>query len=137
MAKVLCVDCNPVLLEKWTDALQSAGHNVLSTASGKRALELFVQSELDLIVLDYRAREVYGGEVALRMRTLRPDVPILMLCGAYWWPPEAALKLVNGLHVKADGAQQLVDKVAEMLAKPDSAKISALGTDAAVEGAAA
>lgn len=118
MAKVLCVDCNPVLLEKWTEALKAAGHDVHATASGKRALEVFVQCELDAVVLDYRAREVYGGEVALRMRTLRPEVPILMLCGAYWWPPEAALKLVDGLHVKADGAQQLVDKVAEMLSRP-------------------
>lgn len=134
MAKVLCVDCNPVLLEKWTEALRAAGHTVLPTSSGKRALELFVQSELDAVVLDYRAREVYGGEVALRMRTLRPDVLILMLCGAYWWPPEAALKLVDGLHVKADGAQQLVDKLAELLAAPRSAQA---GSDPKVEGAVA
>ncbi len=118
MANVLCVDCNPTLLEKWTDALKAAGHNVLSTSSGKRALELFVQSNLDIIVLDYRAREIYGGEVALRMRALRPDVPILMLCGAYWWPPEAAINLVNGLHVKADGANVLVDQVNKLLEKP-------------------
>jgi CheY-like chemotaxis protein len=115
MANVLCVDCNPVLLETWTKALVEAGHLVTSTASGKRALEIFVQAPLDVVVLDYRAREVYGGEVALRMRALRPEIPILMLCGAYWWPPEAALNLVNGLHVKADGAQQLVEKVAELL----------------------
>lgn len=116
MARVLCVDCNPVLLETWTAALVAAGHNVLSTSSGKRALELFVQCPLDLVVLDYRAREVYGGEVALRMRALRPEVPILMLCGAYWWPPEAAINLVNGLHVKADGANVLVDQVNTLLA---------------------
>jgi CheY-like chemotaxis protein len=130
MAKVLCVDCNPALLEKWTEALKAAGHTVHATASGKRALELFVQTELDAVVLDYRAREVYGGEVALRMRTLRPTVPILMLCGAYWWPPEAALKLVDGLHVKADGAQQLVDKVAELLAAPKSAAAKTPATGA-------
>ncbi|MBI2677935.1 MAG: response regulator [Candidatus Koribacter versatilis] len=116
MARVLCVDCNAVLLEKWTAALIEAGHTVLSTSSGKRALELFVQCPLDLVVLDYRAREVYGGEVALRMRALRPDVPILMLCGAYWWPPEAAINLVNGLHVKADGANVLVEQVNTLLA---------------------
>ena len=118
MANVLCVDCNPALLEKWTTALQQAGHNVHATASGKRALEIFVHANLDIVVLDYRAREVYGGEVALRMRALRPDVPILMLCGAYWWPPEAAINLVNGLHVKADGAQILVDHVNQLLQKP-------------------
>jgi CheY-like chemotaxis protein len=117
MANVLCVDCNPVLLDTWTTALAQAGHLVLSTSSGKRALELFVQCPLDIVVLDYRAREVYGGEVALRMRALRPDVPILMLCGAYWWPPEAAINLVNGLHVKADGAQVLVDQVNALLAE--------------------
>jgi CheY-like chemotaxis protein len=116
MANVLCVDCNPVLLETWTTALAEAGHSVLPTASGKRALELFVQSPLDIVVLDYRAREIYGGEVALRMRALRPDVPILMLCVAYWWPPEAAINMVNGLHVKADGAQVLVDHVNTLLA---------------------
>jgi CheY-like chemotaxis protein len=131
MANVLCVDCNPMLLERWSEALAAAGHNVLSTASGKRALELFVQSELDLVVLDYRAREVYGGEVALRMRALRPDVPIIMLCGAYWWPPEAAINLVNGLHIKADGANILVDRVAQLLAaRPDAPAAAAAGPSA-------
>src|SRR3954468_20999298 len=131
MANVLCVDCNPMLLERWSEALAAAGHNVLPTGSGKRALELFVQSPLDIVVLDYRAREVYGGEVALRMRALRPDVPILMLCGAYWWPPEAAINLVNGLHVKADGAQQLVDKLEELLA-PKNAASKSTGSAGAV-----
>jgi len=117
MANVLCVDCNPFLLERWTNALRAAGHDVLPTASGKHALELFVHHPLDLVVLDYRAREVYGGEVALRMRALRPEVPILMLCGAYWWPPEAALNLVNGLHVKADGVDVLVEHANKLLAE--------------------
>src|SRR3954471_21903602 len=131
MANVLCVDCNQALLDKWTEALRAAGHNVLPTGSGKRALELFVQSPLDIVVLDYRAREVYGGEVALRMRALRPDVPILMLCGAYWWPPEAAINLVNGLHIKADGANILVDRVAQLLAaRPDASAAAAAGSAA-------
>ena len=49
MAKVLCVDCNPVLLEKWTAALQSAGHNVLSTASGKRATGVRVTGDAVIV----------------------------------------------------------------------------------------
>jgi len=44
-------------------------------------------------------------------------VPILMLCGAYWWPPEAALNLVNGLHVKADGVDVLVEHANKLLAE--------------------
>ncbi len=115
MATILCIDCNPVLLERWTNALTEAGHTVHSTSSGKQGLEYFVHYDFDLVVLDYRAREVYGGEVALRLRQLRPDLPILMLCGAYWWPPEAAINLVNGLHVKADGADVLVQQVSELL----------------------
>jgi CheY-like chemotaxis protein len=116
MATILCIDCNPVLLEKWTNALIESGHTVYSTSSGKQGLEYFVHYNFDLVVLDYRAREIYGGEVALRLRQLRPELPILMLCGAYWWPPEAAINLVNGLHVKADGADVLVDHVNKLLA---------------------
>jgi hypothetical protein len=73
--------------------------------------------------------------VALRMRALRPDVPIIMLCGAYWWPPEAAINLVNGLHVKADGANILVDRVAELLAAKPPASASAAAGSAATPAA--
>lgn len=112
---VLCIDCNPNLLQTWTTALTGAGYDVLSTGSGKTGLEYFEREEVGIVVLDYRAREIYGGEVALKMRAQRPDVPIIMLCGSYWWPPETALQLVNALVVKADGAQVLVDKVGELL----------------------
>ena len=118
---ILCIDGKPEALEVWKAALEGAGYSVLATTSGNQGLELFRQGGADLVVVDLKSRDTHGAEVARQLRKLNPRLPIIMLCGSYWWPPEAALEFVSALVIKGDGAQAVVDKVQELLAAPAAA----------------
>ena len=112
---ILCIDGKPEALEVWKAALEGAGYRVLATTSGNQGIDIFQQGGVDLVVVDLKSRDTHGAEVARQLRQRDPRLPVIMLCGSYWWPPEAALEFVSALVIKGDGAQAIVDKVQELL----------------------
>ena len=121
---ILCIDGKPEALEVWKAALEGAGYSVLATTSGNQGIDLFRQGGADLVVVDLKSRDTHGAEVAHQLRKINPSLPVIMLCGSYWWPPEAALEFVSALVIKGDGAQAIVDKVQELLTAPAAPKTS-------------
>lgn len=59
--------------------LEKAGYNVIgATSNGRRAIQLFADERPDLVVLDIPLDEIDGIEVCKTMKTLSPDIPIIM-----------------------------------------------------------
>ena len=58
--------------------LSRAGHEVVSATDGEEALEVFRESDPDLVVLDLMLPKISGLEVCRRMRADR-SVPLIML----------------------------------------------------------
>jgi CheY-like chemotaxis protein len=54
-------------------------HNVVEAKNGQEALELFHQSILDLVIIDYFMPQMEGREVAAQMKLSAPYLPILMI----------------------------------------------------------
>ena len=78
MAKVLIVDDEPNIREVVGLYLRRDGHAVVSATDGEEALEVFRESEPDLVVLDLMLPKISGLEVCRRMRADR-RVPLIML----------------------------------------------------------
>jgi DNA-binding response OmpR family regulator len=78
VAKILVVDDEPNIREVVSLYLRRHGHDVVSATDGEEALEVFRESEPDLVVLDLMLPKVSGLEVCRRMRTDR-RVPLIML----------------------------------------------------------
>ena len=78
MAKVLIVDDEPNIREVVGLYLRRDGHTVVSATDGEEALEVFRESEPDLVVLDLMLPKISGLEVCRRMRADR-RVPLIML----------------------------------------------------------
>ncbi|MGH3148295.1 MAG: response regulator [Rubrobacter sp.] len=78
MAKVLIVDDEPNIREVVGLYLRRDGHDVVSAADGEEALEVFRESEPDLVVLDLMLPRLSGLEVCRRMQAER-RVPLIML----------------------------------------------------------
>src|SRR5579864_3507897 len=79
---LLCIDDNQDVLECEKSFLESFGYTVLTAASGGQGLELASIYPVDLVVVDYVMPEMNGQEVAIEMRRLRPQAPIILLTGA-------------------------------------------------------
>ncbi len=59
--------------------LQEEGYSVVRARDGREAIDIFAPDRFDLIVLDLMLPYVDGFEVAERIRSVSPQVPILML----------------------------------------------------------
>jgi two-component system cell cycle sensor histidine kinase/response regulator CckA len=110
---VLCIDDNEDMLECERAFLESFGYTVLTAPSGGKALELASVHSVDVIVVDYFMPEMNGQEVAIEMRRLRPQAPIIMLSGAMDIP-EQALKSVDAFIAKDQLASHLLTAIVQL-----------------------
>ncbi len=82
--RILVVDDHPTALEVIRQILESFSLDVITSASGRRALQLAGDgSNFDLVLLDYRMPGMNGVELAEAYRALPAgaDVPLIMLSG--------------------------------------------------------
>ena len=110
---VLCIDDNQDVLDCEKAFLESFGYTVLTAASGGKGLELASVHSIDVVIVDYFMPEMNGQEVAIEMRRLRPQAPIIMLSGAVD-VPEQALKWVDAFIAKDRLASQLLPAIAQL-----------------------
>jgi CheY-like chemotaxis protein len=107
---VLCVDDERVGLHVRKLLLERSGYKVLTAMDGPAGLNLFQQNPIQAVVLDYAMPGMHGGEVAARMRALKPEVPIVLL-SAYVGLPSEITSLVNVYMTKGEGAPALLEKL--------------------------
>src|SRR5579864_9686033 len=91
-AVLLCIDDDEDVLECEKSFLESFGYTVPTAASGGKGLELASRHSVDLVIVDYLMPEMNGHEVAVEIKRLKPQAPIIMLSAAVD-VPEQALKL--------------------------------------------
>jgi len=112
-AVLLCSDDNEDVLECEKSFLETFGYTVLTAPSGGKGLELASIHSVDVVIVDYFMPEMNGAEVAIEMRRLRPQAPIIMLSGAVD-VPEQALKWVDAFIPKDCLASQLLPMIAQL-----------------------
>jgi CheY-like chemotaxis protein len=110
---VLCIDDNQDVLECEKAFLETFGYTVLTAPSGSKGLELASVHSVDVVIVDYFMPGMSGPEVAIEMRRLRPQAPIIMLSGAVD-VPEQVLKWVDAFVAKDDLASQLLPAIAQL-----------------------
>ena len=113
-ASVLCIDDEVLGLEIRKVVFERAGYKVLAASEGQTAIRLFLENDVDAVVLDYAMPGMNGSQVARALREIKPDVPILLL-SAYLSLPEEASQWVDLIVNKGDGAPTLLLKVGELL----------------------
>jgi CheY-like chemotaxis protein len=110
---VLCIDDNQDVLECEKAFLETFGYTVLTAPSGSKGLELASAHSVDVVIVDYFMPGMSGPEVAIEMRRLRPQAPIIMLSGAVD-VPEQVLKWVDAFVAKDRLASQLLSVIAQL-----------------------
>jgi CheY-like chemotaxis protein len=111
---VLCVDDEVVGLQVRKILLERAGYRVLTASDGPSGLEIFCSEPVEAVVLDYSMPGMHGGEVAVRMRETKPQVPILLLSAYMGLSPEVT-SLADLYMTKGEGAPVLLEKLASLL----------------------
>jgi CheY-like chemotaxis protein len=111
---VLCVDDAPSILEGRKMLLEAAGYRLLTAINGKEAVQVFVSSSVDLVLLDYHLPEMNGSAVAARMKDAKPDVPIAIVSGDEC-PPPGDLEIADCFISKSEPIVSFLEKVEYLL----------------------
>jgi CheY-like chemotaxis protein len=77
--RILVVDDEPSVGNAVKLLLQSDGHQVEATNSGKDALAKFDQGGYDLVFTDFAMPEMKGDQLAAAIKTRVPAQPVVML----------------------------------------------------------
>ena len=118
---LLYVDDNLQRLEVMNARLRLLGYKVLTASNGVDALKLFTENYVDLAVVDYYMPGMSGDLVALEMKTIRPNVPVIIFSGVFTLA-EMVIAYVDGFVSTSDDPDALVKKISEILKPRRSAK---------------
>lgn len=103
---LLCIHRDPAQLS----LLQENGYELATATNGSDGLRLLMSRSVDAVVLEYHLGLMDGATVADEIKQVRPEVPIVMVAD-HLELPDGALKSVDALVAKSDGARFLLDTV--------------------------
>jgi CheY-like chemotaxis protein len=119
---VLCVDDEEAIRCLLESVLKQFGYSALVACNGREALQLTAQHQIDAVILDCCLPDMNGGDVALEMKRLRPDVPIILFSGL---PdiPWSTLTHADAFVVKGGGVRPLLTLLARLLQVPKKKQV--------------
>lgn len=79
MVRILLVEDDATVREAVASHLVRAGHDVRTAADGGTAVREYARAPVDLVLLDLMLPVLGGLEVTRRLRSMRPDLPVIML----------------------------------------------------------
>ena len=114
---ILCVDdhWNALIARKML--LEQQGYRVLETTDGDEALKLFCSYTVDAAILDYQMPGTSGDVIAYKLKSLKPEVPIMLL-SSYGPLPQKKLRSIDLFLSKSQEMKLLVPSLRRMLSKP-------------------
>ena len=76
---ILCIDDDHGVLNYQRALLERRGYTVLTAGSARQGLQIAVASEVAAVIVDYHMPEMDGHEVAIEIKRLKPQMPIVMI----------------------------------------------------------
>jgi len=78
---ILCVDDNESGLSLRKAVLEKEGYSVFMARDADRALHICQRHPVSLVIADHMLKGATGAELAARLKSECPDVPVLMISG--------------------------------------------------------
>ena len=102
---ILVIDDNEDILSFLQEILCKSGYQSLTASSGRQALELLLDENVDLVVLDYEMPIMNGYDVAQRIKEQRPEMPLILYIEDM---TGEKLRLFTGVVAKPDCVELLI-----------------------------
>jgi two-component system cell cycle sensor histidine kinase/response regulator CckA len=114
--KILLVDDEPSVSKAIKMLLEHDGFNVQIVNNGEAALALFERDRFHLVITDFSMPGMTGGELASRIKKLRPDQPIIMATASIYKldDTEHPGRVVDWILDKPFGLQELREAIARI-----------------------
>jgi len=123
--EILCIDDDEQSLQVRKILLETFDFHVTTAVSAKEGLRYFRSHDVDAVVLDYEMPEMNGGQVARKMKSMRADVPVLVLSALPWLPNEAPRECIDVFVTKGGPTAALAHQIEQMMEAAPAAPRSA------------
>jgi two-component system OmpR family response regulator len=97
--RILVVDDEPYVCDAVRMMLAFDGHQVETAGSGKSALALFAKGKYDLIITDYAMPAMKGDELAIAIKSMAPEQPVVLITAYAEMLKSAATPLTGVDHI--------------------------------------
>jgi len=77
--RILVVDDEPVQRELISGFLKKQAFDVVAAETGQKALELFRQDSIDLILTDQKMPHMSGLDLLQAVRAINPEIPVILI----------------------------------------------------------
>jgi two-component system cell cycle sensor histidine kinase/response regulator CckA len=118
---VLVIDDEAAVLETIKDVLECYGFIVYTASSGKEAIAVFRdnQHDIDMVLLDFLLPDMSGEWIFENLRSLDPDVRVVLLTGCEESVADRMLKRgLRGCLQKPFDLPELVERVRDAINSP-------------------
>jgi CheY-like chemotaxis protein len=104
---ILCIDDDHGVLDYQRALLERRGYTVLTAASARQGVQIAAVGGLAAVIVDYHMPEMNRHEVAVEIKRLRPQVPIVLVSSDDEIP-EDVLKVVDAFVPKHEAPIRLL-----------------------------
>lgn len=89
--RLLYVDDNAKARKLLTALLEDSGYDVTSIEDPFEAMEVAGNSSFNLVLLDYQMPQLNGAKLAEMLKTMSPELPVVLISGLKLLPPEDSI----------------------------------------------
>ncbi len=112
--RILLAEDDPAARESLSLLLRIDRHTVVEAADGQEALFMFTRELFDLVIVDYAMPEMHGSELALNIKRMVPEQPILLIT-AYFEKLVDSNLAVDAILSKPFGVEELRQTIAKLV----------------------
>jgi two-component system, OmpR family, response regulator CpxR len=113
---ILCVDDNEQELSVLKFMLTTNGYKVVSASTGQEAINVFTETQVDLVLTDFNMPQMNGGQLVSRLKRIASHVPMILL-----GDPQASAGTIHVadamLAKKNCSPQELLERIKVMSAR--------------------
>jgi DNA-binding NtrC family response regulator len=112
---VLCIDDEEELVSAWVERLLMRGIEAEGVTNGHDAIRRVKKKRFDVVILDIKMPGISGLEIMKRIKTEKPDMPVILITGHQCQDEENEGMLAGSFVclVKPVSIEILVEKIME------------------------
>jgi len=108
---ILCIDDDDSMLGYEKALLERRGYDVVTAVCARHGLQIAAACALAAVIVDYHLAEMNGHEVAVEIKRICPQVPIVMVASDDQIP-QHALSVVDAFVSKNEAPSRLLPVIA-------------------------